>query len=236
MCGICGRACKLVADIAVEARHQHIRQVIDRSYGLSSLDANDPAIADNPKADAKIRRKHKAERARRRRALRDMHAILHREARLAAPGRLLAVAQKRIVEQIEAIGPLPRNLDFMHHGAVSGDDSFRNASRIVVIGRQAPAPAAVEACAEALTGAICTRLPAGQWYQRIDAVHELADGRFVAAERDHHPDAIAEAFRRRVTALELQQIIGRGRGIWRDRRQSAARTGADRRSARSAGR
>ena len=206
---------RLVADIAVEARHQHIRQVIDRSYGLSSINANDPAIADNPKADAKIRRKLTAERGRRRRALRDIHAVLHREARLAAPGRLLAVAQKRIVEQIGAIGALPRNLDFMHHGAVSGDDSFRSASRIVVIGRQAPAPAAVEACAEALTGAACTRLPAGQWYQRIDAVHELADGRFVAAERDHHPDAVAEGFRRRATALELQQIIGRGRGIWR---------------------
>jgi hypothetical protein len=208
---------QLVADIAVEARHQHIRQVIDRSYGLSSLDANDPAIADNhnPKADAKIRRRLTSERGRRRRALRDIHAILHGEASLAAPGRLLAVAQKRIVAQIEAIGPLPRNLDLMHHGAVSGDDRFRNAARIVVIGRQAPAPAAVEACAEALTGAACTRLPAGHWYQRIDAVHELADGRFVAAERDHHPDAIAEAFRRRVTALELQQIIGRGRGIWR---------------------
>ena len=37
---------KLVSDIAIEARHQHIRQIIDRSYGLSSLDANDPAIAD----------------------------------------------------------------------------------------------------------------------------------------------------------------------------------------------
>jgi hypothetical protein len=31
-----------VADIAVEAPHQHIRQIIDRSYSLSSLDANDP--------------------------------------------------------------------------------------------------------------------------------------------------------------------------------------------------
>jgi hypothetical protein len=30
---------KLAGDIAVEARHQHIRQIIDRSYGLSSLDA-----------------------------------------------------------------------------------------------------------------------------------------------------------------------------------------------------
>ena len=135
--------------------------------------------------------------------------------RLAASGILLAVAQKRIVAQIEAIGPLPRNVEWLHHGAVSGIDSFREVSRIVVVGRQAPSPSAVQACAEALTGAACTRLPARQWYQRIDAVHELTDGRLVATERDGHPDSIAEAFRRRITVLELQQIIGRGRGLWR---------------------
>jgi hypothetical protein len=44
-----------------------------------------------------------------------VHARLHREARLAAPGILLAVAQKRIVAQIEAIGPLPRNVEWLHH-------------------------------------------------------------------------------------------------------------------------
>ena len=54
-----------------------------------------------------------------------------------------------------------------------------------------------------------------EWYQRIDAVHELTDGRLVATERDGHPDSIAEAFRRRITGLELQQIIGGGRGLWR---------------------
>ena len=48
-----------------------------------------------------------------------------------------------------------------HHGAVSGIDSFREVSRIVVVGRQAPAPSAVQACAEALTGAAGTRLPPG---------------------------------------------------------------------------
>jgi hypothetical protein len=162
----------LVGDIAVEARHQHIRQTIDRSYGLTSLDANDPAIADpGPQTIDKMRRTRKAERARRRRALREVHSKLHQQARLAAPGVLLAAAQKRIVEQIEALGPLPRNLKFMHHGAVTGIDSHREVSRVVVIGRQAPSPAAVEACAEALTGIACTRLPAGQWYQRVDAVH-----------------------------------------------------------------
>ena len=98
---------------------------------------------------------------------------------------------------------------------MSGIDSFREVSRIVVVGRPAPSPFAVQACAEALTGAACTRLPARQWYQRIDAVHELTDGRLVATERDCHPDGIAEAFRRRITVLELQQIIGRGRGLWR---------------------
>ena len=108
---------KLAGDIAVEARHQHIRQIIDRSYGLSSLDANDSTIADpGTEVHEKIRRTRKAERARRRRALCDVHARLHREARLAAPGILLAVAQKRIVAQIEAIGPLPRNVEWLHHG------------------------------------------------------------------------------------------------------------------------
>jgi hypothetical protein len=55
------------------------------------------------------------ERARRRRALCDVDARLLREARLAASGILLAVAQKRIVAQIEAIGPLPRNVEWLHH-------------------------------------------------------------------------------------------------------------------------
>ena len=66
--------------------------------------------------EEKIRRTRKAERARRRRELCDVHARLHREARLAASGILLAVAQKRIVAQIEAIGPLPRNVEWLHQG------------------------------------------------------------------------------------------------------------------------
>jgi hypothetical protein len=39
------------------------------------------------------------------------------------------------------------------------------------------------------------------------------DDRLVATERDCHPDSIAEEFRRRITVLELQQVIGRGRGL-----------------------
>jgi hypothetical protein len=207
---------RLAADVAVEMPHQHITQVIDRSYSLNTLDAGDPKIGDRADAPEKLRRGREAERARRQRMLREVRAKLHQQARVAAPDLLLAVAQKRIVDQIEAIGPLPKNVEWLHHGAVSGIDRYREVSRIVLVGRQAAAPAAVEACAEALTGTACTRLEAGRWYQRVDAVHELADGRVVATERDCHPDAIAEMFRHRITTLELQQIIGRGRGLWRD--------------------
>jgi CHC2-type zinc finger protein len=206
---------KLGADIPVKAPHQHTRQIIDRSYSLSQLDAADPKLLDDAKLPPKLRHSHKLERARRLRNLRAVHALLHREARLTAPGTLLAVAQQRIVEQLEHVGPLPRNVELLHHGAVTGLDRYRNVPRIMIIGRQAPAPAAVEACAEALTGFACTRLPAGQWYQRRDAVHELNGDKLVPAERDCHPDAIAEAFRQRITIGELLQIIGRGRGLWR---------------------
>jgi hypothetical protein len=216
---------RMVANIEIEARHQHITQVIDRAYGLSTLDADDPRIADpGDGAPVKLRNDRGRERRRRMRALRDVRARLHTEARLAAPRKLLAVAQLRVITQIERLGPLPANMVWMHHGAVTGLDRFaleRDApedeklGRIVVIGRASPAPAAVEALREALTGEAAETLPAGSWYQRVDATHEMADGRLVTAERDHHPDPIAELFRQRITVLELLQIIGRGRGIRR---------------------
>jgi hypothetical protein len=133
------------------------------------------------------------------------------------------IHQNRRVAQIEAIGPLPRNVEWLHHGAVSGIDSFREVSRIVV-GRQAPSPSAVQACAEALTGAACTRLPARQWYQRIDAVHELTVGWSLLSatviptaspRRSGAGSPCSSYSRSSAAAVELQQIIGRGRGLWR---------------------
>jgi hypothetical protein len=208
-------AMQQTADIAVEAPHQHIRQVDDCSYSLTMLDQLDPRIADHAELPTKERGRRREERGRRRNKLRAVHAILHREARLAAPGLLLAVAQQRIIPQLQAIGAMPVNVQWLHHGAVSGIDVYRQCARIVIVGRQAPAPAAVEAMREALTGTVGERLPHGGWYQRSDAVHLLQDGRLVPCEADRHPDPIADAFRRRIMALELQQIIGRGRGIWR---------------------
>jgi hypothetical protein len=91
------------------------------------------------------------------------------------------------VHRVEAIGPLPRNVEWLHHGAVFGRDGFREVSRIVVVGRPAPSPSAVQACAEALTGAACTRLPARQWYQRI-APRRSSTGCFGVSRNTQHDD------------------------------------------------
>jgi putative DNA primase/helicase len=96
---------------------------------------------------------------------------------------------------------------------VTGRDDWRDVRAVVVVGRSLPPPSAVEAQAEALTGAPVARLPRGAWYPFVDATRELADGSLVAAEAVRHPDPVAEAFRWRACEGELVQIVERARGV-----------------------
>ena len=187
---------KLVADIAVTAPHMHIKQVVDRAYSLAMLD---PDGTRDPK-----------EAQRRRNRLGDLHAVIAREARRYAPGRLLVVAQKRVRAHLEGMAALPPSVDWAHHGAVTGLDDWRDVRALIVVGRTMPSPAAAEALAEALTGVAVPALKG--WYHRVDATREMADGSLVAAEADAHPDPVAEAFRRQACEAELMQIVGRPRG------------------------
>src|SRR5580704_17399497 len=82
---------------------------------------------------------------------------------------------------------------------------------LIVVGRTAPSPAAVECMAEALTGAAID--PLSSWYEKADAAYEMADGTFRPAQTDRHPNAIAEAIRWHIWEAELIQIIGRARGV-----------------------
>ena len=189
---------------ALEAPHRHVVQVVDRAFSLAMLDASDPRI------DAKERKRREAN-------LRRLHLTLARQIRnyhsVGSSQRILIVAQKRIVGQLQAIGSLPGNIEWAHHGAVTGRDDWRDVRAVIVVGRSLPPPSAVEAQAEALTGAPIARLPRGAWYPLIDAMRELADGTLVACERVHHPDPIAEAFRWRACEGELVHIIERARGV-----------------------
>ena len=190
----------LSADIATNAPHQRICQVTNRAYSLAMLDGGKPG-----KLDAENTKRRASRR-------RDVHAIICREARLAAPGVTLVIAQKTVRTQLEAMANLPANVEWGHHNALTGMDDWKDARLIIVIGRTLPGPALMEDHAEAPTGRAAERLGPGEWYGRSDATREMADGRLIAAEADQHPDHIAELFRRTVCEHQLTQLIGRGRG------------------------
>jgi putative DNA primase/helicase len=187
-----------IAQIA--APHRHIRQVVDRAFSLSALDADSPYI------DSK-------ERNRRQAGLKKVHVIVAREARRCAPGRVLIVAQKRVRTKLQALGKFGDNVVFAHHGAITGRDEWKDVRAVIVLGRTMPPPAAVERMAEALTGVPVSQSLDGKWYPRRDATHLMSDGRLVATETDFHPDPTAEAFRWRACEGELVQIIDRARGV-----------------------
>ena len=199
---------EVTAELLATAPHQHVRQVIDRAYSKSMLA---PADEETALADPDLAR-------RRNRNLRRVHAIIVREARRYAPARVLVVCQKAIKEALHRFGMIPPNVELAHHNAVAGRDDWgpqpdRDGVRaLIVVGRTMPAIGSVNRLAEALTG-VAVHRPEGGWYDRGDAVREMADGIAVATEAERHPDPIAEAIRWQICEGELVQIIGRPRGV-----------------------
>ncbi len=110
---------QVTADIRIQTPHQHVIQVIDRSYSKTQLG----------KAAG----------------LRDVHAIICREARRYA-GRVLVVVQQDVERALPGIGPLPRNVELAHHNAVEGKDHWGpgpgrdGVVALIVVGRTAPHP------------------------------------------------------------------------------------------------
>ena len=191
---------QLVADVRVHMPHQHIYQVIDRAYAKSMLEQL------GEESDAADKEKN-----RRKNRLGDLRDVVVREARRFAPGQVLMVLQKSVKESLLALGPLPGNIDLAHHNGVAGVDRWRDVACLIVVGRTQPPVGAVERMAEALTGTAMAA-PA-EWYDRADAVREMADGTTLPAEADRHPDPVAESLRWQIAEGELIQIIGRGRGV-----------------------
>jgi putative DNA primase/helicase len=206
---------QVVADIEIEAPHQHVYQVIDQTFAKTRLVPSKATVA-----EAEMRRqglakpsKRTVENDRRNRNAADVLAVLRREARQHRPNRILAVAQMAVEINCRAAGNLPANLDLAHHNAVAGRDEWKNVACLAVVGRTQPAAAAVEEIAEALTGkAMAERLTQ---YQKVQRALVMADGSQVAVEADCHSDPLAEAVRWQICEGELIQIIGRGRGVRR---------------------
>ena len=191
---------ELVADIRVRTPHMRVRQVSDKAYAKAMLA---PATKEQEKA-------HPENADYRRRNLKRLRAILFREARTYAPGKVLVVVQEDVENGLKALGPLPPNADMAHHNDVAGRDEWRNVRALIVVGRTQPSPKAVEFMAEQLTGRAITPQAS---YTRAATVREMADGKAVAAEADRHDDPTAEAIRWEIAEGELLQIIGRVRAV-----------------------
>jgi putative DNA primase/helicase len=181
---------KVTADIRLQMPHQHVTQCVDRSFSKSQLN----------KASG----------------LRDVHAIICREARRHT-GQVLVAVQQEIEEALPELGPFPRNVELAHHNAIEGKDQWgpgpdrKGVDALIVVGRTAPSPVEVEKIAEALTGVAIERHHG--WYSKASTAREMADGTFRAAETDRHPNPIAEAIRWQIAEGQLVQIIGRARGV-----------------------
>ncbi len=192
---------ELTAELLADAPHQTVRQVVDRAYSKSGIE---PLTTDQPGYTPE-------EAKRRNRGLRNVHAVINREARRYGGADVLVVAQKAVREALPTHGPMAACIDLAHHNAVAGQDKWRDVRALIVVGRTQPAPASVERLAEALTGRAVEHVEG--WYARGDGVRHTADAGAVAIEADRHPEPIAEAIRWQVCEGELLQIIGRGRGV-----------------------
>ena len=163
----------------------------------------EPLTVEAAKADPK-------EAARRANRLRDVRAIIVREARRYAPGGVLVVLQQAVEKALLALGRLPGNIMTAHHNNIAGVDRWKDVRALVIVGRTMPPPNGVERIAEALTGR-ATPVPMS-WYDRADAHREMVDGSTVPADADRHTDPIAEMVRWQIAEGEIIQIIGRPRG------------------------
>jgi hypothetical protein len=129
----------------------------------------------------------------------------------------LVVCQQKLEEHLKQM-KLPNNIKVEHYNDISGLDDYRDVRLLIMIGRTAPGPRAMEAMAAALSGVQPTLLkPKGGfvWYdQTVDGIRVRGQGKNgVTTKGDKHPDPFVEAVRWQIHEGELMQALGRARGI-----------------------
>src|SRR5262249_33536690 len=141
--------------------------------------------------------------------------ILARYLELGRP-HTLVICQQKVEEWLKQSG-LPGDIELRHYNDVTGLDDYRDVRLMLLIGRTAPGPAAMEALAAALTGKCPVPVTTGnngfRWYDQVQRGIRLRAGSGIATAGDQHPDPDVEALRWQIHEGELVQALGRGRGI-----------------------
>ena len=130
-------------------------------------------------------------------------------------GATLVICQMKVEEYLK--DKLPKGIAIEHYNDVAGLDVYKDVRLLILIGRTAPGPKAMETLAGALSGKQPKLVKPGPdgytGYPRIKHGIKLQDGSGRATYGDQHPDAFTEAIRWQVHEGELLQAIGRARAI-----------------------
>ena len=178
------------------APYQHLRLIAGR-FGKGNLCA-DPraAVEENRRRDNRLREVVDYVR---------WHALRH------AGERCLVVTYK---DCEVAFAGIP-GVTTAHFNAIAGLDAFGDISALFVIGRTLPQSDHLAGPCAALFG----HVPAGG-YAKASPGLWLKEGRKAAITTLRHADAAAEVLRAAICDDEVQQAVGRGRGINRGRENS----------------
>jgi hypothetical protein len=184
---------EIVADIKVKLPESiHVRQLLGTPTSSRKLDCK--------KRLAEIRRH-----------------ILLRYLELGRP-RTLVICQEKVETWLKLkTTDLPNNIVVEHYNNITGRDEFKDIRLMLLVGRTAPGPLAMEALSAALTSKNPMPATAGngsfRWYDQVTRGIRLRDGSGVATWGDQHPDPDVEAIRWQVHEAELVQAFGRARAV-----------------------
>src|SRR5262249_18415893 len=102
----------------------------------------------------------------------------------------VVICQQKVEEWLKP--KLPDNLAVDPSNTITGLDAYRDVRLMLLIGRTAPGPVAMETLAAALTGKCPAPAPAAnngfRWFDQTPRGIRLRDGSGIATKGDLHPD------------------------------------------------
>lgn len=188
------------AEIRAEVLHQYVTYWHDKSFSHSNLQALRRQQGEDLSEDARTLRQGLW-----------AHAMaLHR----CNGGETLLIVPQAVEIWLRDTYPLPAGMHLAHHGAIAGRDEWKDIRTLVVVGRPMPNPQTVERIAGALTGsAVVAETAKDGWFTA--ETHILSDkaGKRISVDGETAGDGIAEQVRASIAEDQIEQAIGRGRGV-----------------------
>jgi hypothetical protein len=199
---------KIVADIEVAMPDSvRIRQVLGAPTSSEKLGANSTKL-DKKKSQTKH--------------LEEMRRYILQRYFETGRGKTLVIAQQQVDAWLLRKN-LPAEISVAHYKAIAGLDKHKDVRLLIMLGRTAPGPQAIEALAATLSGQMPPSIidpdpNVFSWYPQVRRSIRIKGSRLGRAVMgDQHPDPICEEIRWQTNEGEVMQALGRARGVNRDK-------------------